>query len=144
MAPPFQIGNLGEIAIRCRDYFAMVAFYRDTLGLPVLSEPIPGITFYRLGEGYRGHTQVLALFRHDVRREGQAVPLPDTGERSSLHHIALGIAAADQQVAETWLVSRGCPAHYEDFPWIGWRGLFTTDPDGNTVELVAYVGSDPA
>jgi len=27
--------------------------------------------------------------------------------------------------------------HVETFEWVGWRGVFTFDPDGNTVELVA-------
>jgi len=35
--------------------------------------------------------------------------------------------------------ARGLPAPWEEFDWIGWRGVFTTDPDGNTVELVANV-----
>jgi catechol 2,3-dioxygenase-like lactoylglutathione lyase family enzyme len=140
MPPPFRVGNLGEVAMRCRDYPEMVAFYRDVIGLELLAEPIAGISFFRIAPGYLGHTQVLALFRHDVRREGEKVPLPEVGEQSSLHHIALGIAAADQAGAEVWLAEQGCPTHYETFPWIGWRGLFTRDPDGNTVELVAHVG----
>ena len=37
MPPPFRVGNLGEIALRCRDYPAMVAFYRDVIGLTVLA-----------------------------------------------------------------------------------------------------------
>lgn len=132
--PPFRIGNLGEIAIRCRDYAAMQRFYRDVLGLEFLAEPVPGICFFRMAPGYLGHTQVLALFSPD------AGP-PRTGDGSSLHHIALGIAAADQAAAQQWLLSRGFVADFQHFTWIGWRGLFTKDPDGNTVELVAYVGS---
>jgi len=30
------------------------------------------------------------------------------------------------------------PYRVEHFGWIGWRGIFTKDPEGNTVELVAY------
>ncbi len=137
--PPFRIGNLGEIAIRCRDYPAMVAFYRDVIGLEFLAETIPGISFFRLAPGYAGHTQVLALFAHDVRREGEALPRPETGEMSSLHHLALAVAAEDQPAAEGWLLAQGYPADWQNFGWIGWRGLFTRDPDGNTVELVAHV-----
>jgi catechol 2,3-dioxygenase-like lactoylglutathione lyase family enzyme len=137
--PPFHVGNLGEIAIRCRDYGAMVAFYRDIVGLELLAERGPGITFFRLAEGYGGHTQVLALFANDAPREGQDGPHLAAGDGSSLHHIALAIAAKDHGAAEQWLLAHGCTATFEDFPWIGWRGLFTQDPDGNTVELVAKV-----
>jgi catechol 2,3-dioxygenase-like lactoylglutathione lyase family enzyme len=141
--PPFSIGNLGEIAIRCRDYPAMVAFYRDVIGLEFWAEPTRGITFFRLAAGYMGHTQVLALFAHDARQEGLAVPLPETKEPSGLHHLALGIAPSDQEAAAAWLTDCGHPARFDDFAWVGWRGLFTTDPNGNTVELVARV-TDPA
>ncbi len=138
--PAFQIGNLGEIAVRCRDLAAMTAFYRDILRLEPLGDHAGSIRFFRLATGYHGHTQVLALFAHDARHEGQPLPLPSAGEASSLHHIALGIAAHDQLAAQCWLSAQGYPAQYQAFPWIGWRGLFTVDPDGNTVELVAHVG----
>jgi catechol 2,3-dioxygenase-like lactoylglutathione lyase family enzyme len=137
--PPFTIGNLGEIAIRCRHYGAMVAFYRDIIGLEFLAETIPGISFFRLAPGCRGHTQVLALFAHDARRAGQDLPYPAVGDLSSLHHIALAMAVEEQAVAAQWLLAHGCKASFEDFAWIGWRGLFTEDPDGNMVELVAAV-----
>jgi catechol 2,3-dioxygenase-like lactoylglutathione lyase family enzyme len=139
MTPPFTIGNLGEIAIRCRDYPAMLAFYRDILGLRLLAQPLPGLTFFALAEGYLGHVQVLALFRHDLRREGQDIPLPQTGDGSSLHHLALGIAAAQQDAAADWFRSQGLQPFFEDHDWIGWRGLYVLDPDGNTVELVAKI-----
>jgi hypothetical protein len=37
-----------------------------------------------------------------------------------------------------WYESSGIPYHIEIFDWVGWRGVFTQDPDGNTVELVAF------
>lgn len=142
--PAFHIGNLGEIAIRCRDLTAMTAFYRDILRLTPLGDHAGPIRFFKLAEGYRGHTQVLALFAHDAGHTGENVPKPTAGEASSLHHVALGIAAGDQLAAQCWLASHGYPAVYQAFAWIGWRGLFTVDPDGNTVELVAHVGAaDP-
>lgn len=128
--PDFRIGNLGEIAIRCGDHAAMVAFYTDILRLEPIGATDGPIRFFRLAPGYLGHTQVLALF------SGTAT----AGEASSLHHIALGIAAKDQACAANWLNAHGHVTRYDSFPWIGWRGLFTTDPDGNTVELVAHVG----
>ena len=111
----------------------MCAFYRDILRLPPLGDQTGPIRFFRLGEGYRGHTQVVALFAAEAH-------LPATGPGSSLHHIALGIAADQQATAQNWLQGHGHACHYTGFGWIGWRGLFTTDPDGNTVELVAHVG----
>ncbi|MEO0958724.1 MAG: VOC family protein, partial [Pseudomonadota bacterium] len=66
-APGFRVRALGEIAIRCADMDAMERFYREVIGLSVLSERQGGITFFRIAEGYAGHTSVLALFATDAR-----------------------------------------------------------------------------
>ncbi|MEM8789622.1 MAG: VOC family protein [Pseudomonadota bacterium] len=138
--PPFTIRDLGEIAIRVRDMDAMFAFYRDTLGLEVLRPPTDGIAFFRIGAGHAGHTKVLALFSSAAGRPAapsQGSAPPATGPRSSLHHIALNIDFAAQDAAVDWYRSQGLDPQVQRFDWIGWRGVFVTDPDGNTVELVA-------
>lgn len=135
MTRGFKPRALGEIAIRCRDYAAMVAFYETVLGLDVLPEgrrpgPPQRITFFDLGQSFGGHTAVLALFE-------DTAPTPHADGHSALHHIALSLPWDEQEAAKLWLDSRGLPAQFQDFDWVGWRGLFTRDPDGNTVELVA-------
>lgn len=144
-AREFTIRALGEIAIRCRNKDAMVEFYHNLIGLPKL----PGgdsdrVTFLRIAEGHEGHISVLALFRHDIEtmgvREVSSEP-PRTGATSSLHHIALSLPFAEQQAVMDWYEQNAQPYRVEIFDWIGWRGIFTEDPDGNTVELVA---SDPS
>jgi catechol 2,3-dioxygenase-like lactoylglutathione lyase family enzyme len=148
MTPPFRPRAIGEIAIRCADPVAMMEFYRDVIGLEVLAR-FDGdrIIFLKVSDGFGGHTNVIALFRHDVG--GVAVPPgssapPETGARSSLHHIALSLPYAEQQAVMDWYDSRGQPYHIEHFGWIGWRGVFTHDPEGNTVELVAYDAKEVA
>ncbi len=133
LTPPYRIGNLGEIAIRCRDYPAMPSFYRSIPGLELLSEPVAADCFFRRARGHLGHAQVLALVAPDAEA-------PHAGATSSLLHIALGIAAEAQDAAQDWQRAKGPDARYQHFPWVGWRGLFTTDPDGNTVERVAFAG----
>lgn len=136
----FTIRALGEIAIRCIDKPAMVAFYRDTLGLTALNGEDGPITFFALGESFGGHTAVLALFAHDHPSAGgvQEAPTPPaTGARSSLHHIALSLPYDEQTAVMAWYEARGLGYRVELFDWIGWRGIFTKDPDGNNVELVA-------
>ena len=139
----FRVRALGEIAIRCADVAAMETFYRDVIGLDILSGGYrDGIVFFTLGESYGGHTAVLALFRHDApRREMHPASqgAPETGARSSLHHLALTIDRAEQDAVITWYDRLGLDYTVQDFDWIGWRGVFTTDPEGNTVELVAKV-----
>ncbi|MEL6774948.1 MAG: VOC family protein, partial [Pseudomonadota bacterium] len=67
-----------------------------------------------------------------------------TGAGSSLHHLALTIDYAEQEAAMAWYDRLGQPYRVEHFDWIGWRGVFTEDPEGNTVELVAAHPDGPA
>ena len=124
----------------------MVDFYENVLGLERL-EPgsrgghRDGIRFYRLGESFAGHVAVLALFDDRVggvtlSPEAEDKPV-EAGLRSSLHHLALTVPWDEQAAAVTWLESKGCDVRTIPFEWAGWRGVFTRDPDGNTVELVA-------
>ena len=137
----FTVRALGEIAIRCIDLDAMVAFYRDVIGLEPINDPDNGrIVFLRIADGFEGHTAVLALFRHDIEGAGRTragEEPPATGPGSSLHHIALSLPWDEQQAVIEWYENLGPKYYVETFDWVGWRGVFTFDPDGNTVELVA-------
>lgn len=142
----FQIRALGEIAIRCADMAAMVAFYEDILGLErITGGPREGITFFRIADGFGGHTAVLALFDKEYEARPGLHPTsaqtPATGGRSSLHHLALSLPFAEQEAAMAWYDQHGISYRVEQFGWIGWRGVFAQDPEGNTVELVAYDAS---
>ena len=137
----FTVRALGEIAIRCIDHGAMVAFYRDVIGLEPMRDPQAApIVFFRIANGFEGHTSVLALFRHDIEGAGRTRAgdhPPATGPGSSLHHIALSLPWDEQDAVIAWYETLGLDYHVETFDWVGWRGVFTFDPDGNTVELVA-------
>lgn len=142
----FRPRALGEIAIRCADMARMVDFYENVIGLTRLhGGHNSAITFFRIAEGFAGHTQVLALFHHAAAPRPGLHPTgadkPTTGARSSLHHIALSLPFAEQDAVMGWYDKIGQPYRVEEFGWIGWRGVFTNDPEGNTVELVAYDAS---
>jgi catechol 2,3-dioxygenase-like lactoylglutathione lyase family enzyme len=138
----FKVQGLGEIAIRCVDFDAMTAFYRDIIGLEVMSlNAERGIAFFRISKGVAGHTNVLALFRDgagttDAAADASKPPL--AGTRSSLHHIALSLPFEEQEAVMRWYESKGIAYSVEIFDWAGWRGVFTQDPDRNMVELVAF------
>ena len=141
----FKVRALGEVAIRCADMEAMVSFYRDIIGLELLTGGHrDSITFFKIAEGFGGHTSVLALFRNDAGNPAmheQSDLSPHTGARSSLHHLALSLPFEEQQAVMDWYDANGIEYHVEEFGWIGWRGIFTKDPEGNTVELVAHDAS---
>lgn len=139
----FRIRALGEIAIRCDDVGRMAAFYGDVLGLDRMEgSAADGIVFFRIAEGFGGHTQILALFdKAYVTRPGlhpAGTAAPETGARSSLHHLAFALPFEEQEAVMRWYEAEGRPYRVETFGWVGWRGIFTEDPEGNTVELVAY------
>jgi catechol 2,3-dioxygenase-like lactoylglutathione lyase family enzyme len=91
--------------------------------------------FFRIADGFAGHTAVLALFEEAAA----GVVAGRTEERhSSLHHLALALPRAEQAAAEAWFARQGIAYRINEFEWVGWRGVFVDDPDGNTVELVAY------
>ncbi len=130
----FRPRALGEIAILCADMAAMVDFYENTIGLERLhGNRDSAIVFFRIAEGFDGHTAVLALFHQTAGAEK-----PVTGGNSALHHIALSLPFQEQDAVMRWYDQIGQPYRVEQFGWIGWRGIFTEDPEGNTVELVAY------
>ncbi len=132
--PPFTVRDLGEVAIRCRDLAAMTAFYSDVVGLEVIEgDYSDSIVFLRVGEGFAGHTSVVALFTAEGEEE------PEAGGGSSLHHLALTVNAADLAPALAWYRAHGLEPRTAEHRWVGWDSVYVTDPEGNTVELVASV-----
>ena len=133
----FSIRGLSEFAIQTTNLDAMVGFYGDMLGLEhFATRNERNIVFFKVSDGFGGLTAVIALFGTDdpvVSGRGGA------GEASAaLHHIALAVSREEQDAAETWFKDNGIDTRIEEFAWVGWRGLFVKDPDGNTVELVAH------
>jgi catechol-2,3-dioxygenase len=124
MAP--VVRSLGEVALRVNDLEVMSDFYATVVGLELMRE-FPGATFFRLGEGYGGHTTVLALFDR-----GTEVGV----ERTTLDHLAFTIDIADHESEKQRLENAGLQVRTVVFEWVGWRSLFFDDPEGNTVEFV--------
>lgn len=127
------IRGLGEIALRVEDLDAMQRFYADVIGLELLRR-FPGIAFFRIAEGVAGHTQILALFD----RSGEPGYTGLDPARTTVDHIAFGIALADFASEQARLEGLGQRVRTAEHAWVQWRSLYVTDPEGNTVELVCY------
>ena len=119
---------LGEVALRVVDLGAMRAFYRDVVGLEEWRDG-DGFVFFAVAEGVEGHPQALVLF--DRAREVRP-------EASTLDHLAFAIALEEYEPRRRQLEEAGLEVTPKEFPGFGWRALFVRDPDGNTVEFVAY------
>jgi catechol-2,3-dioxygenase len=123
---PGAVRSLGEVALRVSNLEVMREFYDKVVGLELMRE-FPGAAFFRLGEGYGGHTTILALFDRDSVVET---------ERTTLDHFAFTIDIADYATERERLETAGLEVRPVVFDWVGWRSLFFRDPEGNLVEFV--------
>jgi catechol 2,3-dioxygenase-like lactoylglutathione lyase family enzyme len=134
--PRRVIQGLGEIALRVNDLDTMQRFYAEVVGLELLKR-FEHAAFFRIAEGYGGHTQVLALF--DRSAEARYAGL--SREKTTVDHLAFEIDLADFEAEKGRLGQRGLAVRTAEHAWVGWRSLYYEDPEGHTVELVCY---DPA
>jgi catechol 2,3-dioxygenase-like lactoylglutathione lyase family enzyme len=135
-----RVKGLGEVSIRVRDLDAMQKFYEEVVGLEVLSRE-QSFVFFKIAEGYGGHSQNLALFAAD--NQGFLEPkLPQVcPETSSLHHIALNIALEDYPTEQSRLEGLGIKVVATQHEWLHVRSLYFPDPEENLLEFVCYDAS---
>jgi catechol 2,3-dioxygenase len=131
-----SIKGLGEIALRVRDLDAMQRFYEQVIGLELLKR-FDHAAFFKLADGFGGHTQVLALFDRSAQPGYSGLNAATT----TVDHIAFEIDRADFDAERKRLEGSGLPVEAAEHAWVHWRSLYVNDPEGNTVELVCY---DPA
>jgi catechol-2,3-dioxygenase len=127
------VRGLGEIALRVSDLNAMQAFYQEVIGLPLMSRTSHW-AFFKLGDGYGGHTQVLALFDRSQGSGYRGI----NAATSTIDHIAFEIDLADVAGEKTRLEALGFQVTSAEHAWVHWRSLYVMDPEGNEVELVCY------
>ena len=122
-----RVKGLGEVSIRVRDLDAMHKFYEEVVGLELLRRD-ENFVFFKIAEGYGGHTQNLALF--------EASKL--NSQESTLHHIALNIALEDFESERIRLEGLGLKVNATAHEWLHVRSLYFPDPEGNSLEFVCY------
>ena len=128
-----SIKNLGEIALRVKDLDTMHKFYEEILGLELMKR-FPDSAFFKIAEGYDGHTQILALFDRSKQPDYRGV----ISETSTIDHIAFAISLADFDFEKKRLEQLGLHVDTAEHSWVHWRSLYIKDPEGNEVELVCY------
>jgi catechol 2,3-dioxygenase-like lactoylglutathione lyase family enzyme len=132
-----RIKGLGEVSIRVNNLDAMHKFYEEVLGLEVLRRD-ESFVFFKIAEGYGGHTQNLALFDATNRDMLEAKSLQLSPDRTTLHHIALNISVEDFEAEKRRLEGLGLKVRAYEHEWIHVRSLYFPDPEGNLLELVCY------
>jgi catechol 2,3-dioxygenase-like lactoylglutathione lyase family enzyme len=135
-----RIKGLGEVSIRVRNLDAMHKFYEEVLGLEVLKRD-ESFVFFKIAQGYAGHTQNLALFAESNRMFLENKSLELNSEQSTLHHIALNISLEDFEDEKKRLEGLGLKVNAMVHEWLHVRSLYFSDPEGNLLEFVCYDAS---
>jgi catechol 2,3-dioxygenase-like lactoylglutathione lyase family enzyme len=135
--PANRIKGLGEVSIRVQDLDRMQTFYEEVVGLQVLRRD-ENFVFFKIAEGYGGHTQNLALFDANERNFLENKSNQLVSETSTLHHIALNIDLEDFYEEKKRLEGLGLRVQEDEHSWIHVRSLYFSDPEGNLLELVYF------
>ena len=129
-----KIRGLTEVVISVHDMEKSLNFYRDILGLIVMSPPdFRGAVFLRLSQEADTVPQQLVL-----------VPLPEGTDtfpnervRRPLHHFGMEIAGGDFESESERLQGLGFDVRFGNHPFLPLKGMYLDDPDGNEIELIA-------
>src|SRR5689334_7168165 len=131
-APAPSIARVVETALYVDDMQRAVAFYRDVLGLRVLSDG------QRLSSINSGGATLLLLFHRGATREGLKFDggwiTPHDGAGPA--HVAFAIGAGDFVAWEARLAEYGIAIESRVTWTRGGRRLYVRDPDGHSIELV--------
>jgi catechol 2,3-dioxygenase-like lactoylglutathione lyase family enzyme len=124
------IRGLAEVVLMVQDIQASVAFYRDILGLQVVSPAeFKGSVFLQAGSGRPYITNMVVL-------APAKAGTPPFAKPQALHHIGLEVddEAFDDLVAK--IESHGIEIRTGKHPLFSSRTVYINDPDGNEVELI--------
>jgi len=135
-----HVKGLGEVSIRVKNLEVMYKFYKEVIGLEVLARGESQV-FFKIAEGYAGHSQNLALFEASNRMFLENKSLQLNSDQSTLHHIALNIALEDFESEHKRLEGLGLNVNATVHEWLHVRSMYFTDPEGNLLEFVCYDAS---
>lgn len=127
-----NIAKLDHVVLRCRDFDAMLAFYRDQLGCPLeRSEADLGLYQLRAGDALID----LVPVDSPLGRDGGRAPARNG---HNVDHICFRVAPFDGNAILDWLDSKGI-GHGGIERRNGAEGfgpsIYIDDPDGNRLEL---------
>lgn len=127
-----QPARILESALYVTDLVAAEVFYREIIGLTVITRAEDRHVFFRCGDG------VLLLFNADATRDqplpGAKYPVPGHGAVGQ-GHLCFAATAAEIVDWKSRLEQAGI-AIEADFEWPGeGRSIYFRDPSGNSIEI---------
>jgi glyoxylase I family protein len=133
------IRGLAEVVLVVQDLERSVAFYRDLLGLTVISPPGLPAVFLRVGEERAGVPQQIVLVPGGADAAGTAGAAASKADRV-LHHIGLEVTPDQYDAERERLALAGLEVRDGAHPFLPVEAFYIDDPDGNEVELVRRTG----
>lgn len=124
-----HIVGISEIVLWTADKQKSLQFYRDLLGMQVISPPELPNVFLKVGEGNAGIPQMLVL----VPKSDEIKARPSGYQ---LHHLALELPADQYDAQYAALVAAGYQPRGGKHPVLASRTMYIDDPDGNEVEFI--------
>ena len=128
-----RVSGLAEIVLWVRDVEAALQFYRDRLGMEVISPPALPNKFLKAAEGEHGIPEMIVLVPHPDSTHD----FPRQKPLRVLHHIAFRLEARDYDGLEARLRADGVEVRSGVHPVLkGVRTFYCDDPDGNECEFI--------
>lgn len=124
-----HIVGIAEIVLWTADKERALRFYRDLLGLELISPPTLRNAFLKAGEGAAGIPAMIVLVP-----KGDDVLSQPSGYQ--LHHLALALPPEAFDAQREALVAAGYTPRGGKHPVLASRTMYVDDPDGNEVEFI--------
>jgi catechol-2,3-dioxygenase len=124
-----HIVGIAEIVLWTANKEQALGFYRDLLGLELISPPTLRNAFLKAGEGAAGIPAMIVLVP-----KGDDVLSQPSGYQ--LHHLALALPPEAFDAQREALVAAGYTPRGGKHPVLASRTMYVDDPDGNEVEFI--------
>jgi catechol 2,3-dioxygenase-like lactoylglutathione lyase family enzyme len=135
--PPVQrrrmrLSGLHHVTLICRDLQRTTAFYRDLLGLALVSQAAnqddPGARHFYFGDEQGSPGTLVSFLEYPTMPQGVV-------GAGSTHHVAFCVESADEQLAwRDYLQAHGVQCT-DVFDRGQFRSIYLRDPDGHIVEI---------
>jgi catechol-2,3-dioxygenase len=129
------IVGIAEIVLWTADKERALQFYRDLLGLTVISPPSLRNAFLKVGDGQAGIPQMIVL----VPKSDEVRAQPSGYQ---LHHLAFELPHDAFDAQHAALVAAGYQPRGGKHPVLASRTMYVDDPDGNEVEFICQAPAE--
>jgi catechol-2,3-dioxygenase len=124
-----NIVGISEIVLWTVDKEKALQFYRDLLGLEVISPPTLANVFLKVGDGNAGIPQMVVLVPKNEEVKTRLFGY-------QLHHMAFELPEEAFDTQHKALVAAGYEPRGGIHPVLSSRTMYIDDPDGNEVEFI--------